>query len=182
LITLECPAYIPQAFVNHVHELATHPYGCRVLQKAFENLDEDLKRPLLDEMHDSSYALMEDQFGSEWARGVAHLVDYVIQSVLVMGPSTDRNKVIAKIKGTVLHRRLSIGQADIKSLVISSLPTFARRLSSMVNSRTDEKWSTSCLAWNLLWKTGLTSCFEIHSGTSPCRLPSLVQRERVEKR
>lgn len=51
--------------MEHVHELATHPFGCRVLQKAFENLDLEMKRALLDEMHETCEVLMEDQFGSE---------------------------------------------------------------------------------------------------------------------
>jgi hypothetical protein len=36
-----------------------------VVQKALENLDEEMKRPLLDELHDIAHLLIEDSFGSK---------------------------------------------------------------------------------------------------------------------
>ena len=50
-------------FKSCVYELSTHPYGCRVLQRCFEHLDEDRARPLLDEVHKYAINLMQDQFG-----------------------------------------------------------------------------------------------------------------------
>ena len=50
-------------FKSCIYELSTHPYGCRVLQRCFEHLDEDRARPLLDEVHKYAINLMQDQFG-----------------------------------------------------------------------------------------------------------------------
>ncbi|KAK4684287.1 pumilio RNA-binding family, partial [Tremellales sp. Uapishka_1] len=91
LITLGPPESISNAFLGHVFDLASHPYGCRVLQKSFENLPEDTKRPLLDEMHEHIDLLMEDQFGN-----------YVVQSVIQSGTEQDRDLVIEKLKGKML--------------------------------------------------------------------------------
>lgn len=65
MINLGPPQSIPDSFIGHVEELAKHPYGCRVLQKTFENLDDKMKRSLLDEMHKCVISLTEDQFGSK---------------------------------------------------------------------------------------------------------------------
>lgn len=65
LISLDPPKEITDAFIGHVQELSSHPFGCRVLQKSFEVLDPVKIRPLLDEMHSCSLKLMIDQFGSE---------------------------------------------------------------------------------------------------------------------
>ena len=51
------------SFKGYVYELATHPYGCRVLQRCFEHLQEDHIRPLMDELHKHVTQLMQDQFG-----------------------------------------------------------------------------------------------------------------------
>jgi hypothetical protein len=65
LITLDgCPDFIPQSFSNHVAELATHPYGCRVLQKTFECLPSEQTRELLEEMHGNIIRFTNDSFGS----------------------------------------------------------------------------------------------------------------------
>ncbi|ODN83409.1 hypothetical protein L202_01552 [Cryptococcus amylolentus CBS 6039] len=92
LINLGPPQSVPDSFIGHVEELAKHPYGCRVLQKTFENLDEDMKRTLLDEMHHSVLTLTEDQFGN-----------YVVQSVITMGRPEDRDKVIEQLKGRIIQ-------------------------------------------------------------------------------
>ena len=51
------------AFRTHVHELATHSYGCRVLQRCFEYLPEEYIRPLLEEVNVHGISLMQNQFG-----------------------------------------------------------------------------------------------------------------------
>jgi len=50
------------AFRGNVYELATHPYGCRVLQRCLEYLSEEQKWPLLEEVHKYSINLMQNQF------------------------------------------------------------------------------------------------------------------------
>ncbi|ORY28313.1 armadillo-type protein [Naematelia encephala] len=112
LIALGAPNSIPKSFVGHVEELATHPYGCRVLQKSFENLPDEVKRDLLDEMHLCTRALIEDQFGN-----------YVVQSVITMGIETDRTKVIGTMKGQIipLSRHKFASNVCEKAIIYGSL-------------------------------------------------------------
>jgi hypothetical protein len=51
------------SFRGNVYDLATHPYGCRVLQRCFKRLPEEKTRPLLDELHKYAVNLMQHQFG-----------------------------------------------------------------------------------------------------------------------
>lgn len=50
--------------MNQVHALATHPYGCRVLQRIFENCPPGQTRVLLDELHRYTQNLIQDQYGN----------------------------------------------------------------------------------------------------------------------
>ncbi|EIW70182.1 hypothetical protein TREMEDRAFT_29689 [Tremella mesenterica DSM 1558] len=86
LITLDPPDFVTKAFVGHVLELGTHPYGCRVLQKTFENLPVERTRALIDEMHLHTVKFTMDQFGN-----------YVVQSIIDKGIPEDRHKVIDKL-------------------------------------------------------------------------------------
>lgn len=65
MIQAIAPERLPfvEAFRGHVHELATHPFGCRVLQRCLENMPAEYTRPLLDEMLEHVIELMKDQFG-----------------------------------------------------------------------------------------------------------------------
>jgi hypothetical protein len=53
------------AFKGHVKELALNPFGCRVLQKALEHMEVEMRKPLVDELLEHLQALVMDQFGSE---------------------------------------------------------------------------------------------------------------------
>ena len=57
MIQAIAPERLPfvEAFRGHVHELATHPFGCRVLQRCLENMPAEYTRPLLDEMLELNY-------------------------------------------------------------------------------------------------------------------------------
>ena len=55
-----------QAFQGSVYELASHPYGCRVLQRCLEHMTHEQTRPLLDEVQKYALSLMQDQFGVSW--------------------------------------------------------------------------------------------------------------------
>ncbi|KIJ44073.1 hypothetical protein M422DRAFT_30606 [Sphaerobolus stellatus SS14] len=81
-----------KAFRGSVYDLSTHPYGCRVLQRCFEHLNDEQKRPLLDELHKYTINLMQDQFGN-----------YVVQFVLQKGRPDDRTLIISKLRGQMLH-------------------------------------------------------------------------------
>lgn len=92
---LESPLSDHSLFVNtfktHVFEMATHPYGCRVLQRCFEHVEPELTRPLLNEMHLRTLELMQDQYGN-----------YVMQFILEKGSSHDRTRVIQALTGHML--------------------------------------------------------------------------------
>ncbi|KAG9090435.1 mRNA binding protein puf3 [Ceratobasidium sp. 370] len=75
------------AFQGSVYNLATHPFGCHVLQRCFEYLHESQTRPLIDELHAYTTQLMQDQFGN-----------YVIQFVLEHGAPVDRNRILHKLR------------------------------------------------------------------------------------
>ena len=96
--------FIIDAFRDHVYGLATHPYGCRVIQRIFEHCTEhrdnptlsnsmqlDSQRPLLDELHNCAIALMQDQYGN-----------YVVQHILQHGKPEDKTQIIQKAKGQIL--------------------------------------------------------------------------------
>lgn len=65
MVQAVAPERLPfvEAFRDHVLELATHPFGCRVLQRCLENMPIEHTRPLLDEMLEHIMDLMKDQFG-----------------------------------------------------------------------------------------------------------------------
>ncbi|CCO27658.1 Maternal protein pumilio OS=Drosophila melanogaster GN=pum PE=1 SV=2 [Rhizoctonia solani AG-1 IB] len=79
-------------FQGNVYDLATHPYGCRVLQRCFEYLHESQTRPLIDELHKYTTQLMQDQFGN-----------YVIQFVLEHGATADRDWILHKLRGQMVQ-------------------------------------------------------------------------------
>ncbi|KAF9201878.1 mRNA binding protein puf3 [Haplosporangium sp. Z 27] len=82
--------FIMDAFTGQVYSLATHPYGCRVIQRMFEHCA-DTKTPLIDELHRHIPNLVQDQYGN-----------YVIQHILERGRSTEKSFVISKVLGQVL--------------------------------------------------------------------------------
>jgi pumilio RNA-binding family len=92
---LQCVAPERLNFVRNFHglvlELGQHPYGCRVLQRCFEHLPDEYTRPLLNELHLHTRALMQDQYGN-----------YVVQFVLERGQPSDRNHVIGLLRGQLL--------------------------------------------------------------------------------
>jgi pumilio RNA-binding family len=105
-------------FRGNVYELSTHPYGCRVLQRCFEHLPEEQTRPLLDELHKYTANLMQDQFGvghdlASSTLGSFPLTssvclltrtqNYVIQFVLEHGMPHDRDQVVSRLRGQMLH-------------------------------------------------------------------------------
>jgi hypothetical protein len=65
LIERLSPGRLPfiHCFRDNLFDLATHPYGCRVLQRCFVQLPEEHSRPLLEELHKYSINLMQNQFG-----------------------------------------------------------------------------------------------------------------------
>jgi hypothetical protein len=66
IIQCDPPKSVPDAFAGHALELSVHAFGCRVLQKAVENLPDGHKAELLEELHGCAKRLIEDAFGSEY--------------------------------------------------------------------------------------------------------------------
>ncbi|WWD16167.1 hypothetical protein CI109_100592 [Kwoniella shandongensis] len=128
LIVLGAPKCLMDAFVGQIEDLSRHPYGCRVLQKTFELVEEDLKRPLLEELHQSTIALIEDQFGN-----------YVVQSVIASGAPDDRDRVIRDIKGKVLRlARHKFASNAIEKAIIRAEPEDRRQLiDELIGSNAD---------------------------------------------
>lgn len=75
--------FIIDAFHGQVYNLATHPYGCRVIQRMFEHcsqaetvsafvlhnttecfVDVYYQTPLLEELHRCTQQLVQDQYGN----------------------------------------------------------------------------------------------------------------------
>ncbi|KAF7315723.1 PUM-HD domain-containing protein [Mycena indigotica] len=110
-------------FIGHAYELASHPFGCRVLQQCLRHLPEPYTRPLLDELlkgHTSN--LMQDQFGN-----------YVVQSILENGLPRDRSSIITQLRGRMLsmarqkfasnvcEKAMIFGDSDGRKAIIEEL-------------------------------------------------------------
>ncbi|KAI9637972.1 armadillo-type protein, partial [Dioszegia hungarica] len=90
IIQCDPPKSVPDAFAGHALELSVHAFGCRVLQKAVENLPDGHKAELLEELHGCAKRLIEDAFGN-----------YVVQSMIIAAGPDHRARVIQLIKGQV---------------------------------------------------------------------------------
>jgi mRNA-binding protein PUF3 len=78
--------FVVDAFTGKVGELATHSYGCRVIQRVLENCTEPVKRTILTELHSYGPSLITDQYGN-----------YVTQHMIVHGFVEDRERVIEQV-------------------------------------------------------------------------------------
>lgn len=84
--------FIVDAFTGEVRRLATHPYGCRVIQRMLEHCHESARLSILAEIHACSESLISDQFGN-----------YVIQHVIENGESVDKRRVISIVVTKVVN-------------------------------------------------------------------------------
>jgi mRNA-binding protein PUF3 len=82
---------IMAGFKGHVCELASHQYGCRVVQRVLEHGSEDDKAAMLLELHNGSQKLLTDMYGN-----------YVIQHVLEKGPPEARRRIISVVTPLLL--------------------------------------------------------------------------------
>ena len=74
-----------------VYALSTHPYGCRVIQRILEHCMPEQTCPILDELHQHTERLVQDQYGN-----------YVIQHVLEHGTPEDKSKIVHELLGNIL--------------------------------------------------------------------------------
>ena len=76
---------------HQVYNLSTHPYGCRVIQRILEHCTPEQTGPVLDELHEHTERLVQDQYGN-----------YVIQHVLEHGHMEHKSQIVNTIRGKVL--------------------------------------------------------------------------------
>ena len=87
-----CVPFMMNAFRGHVHSLAAHNYGCRVIQRMLEQGTETERRELMDEVHSCIPHLISDQFGN-----------YVAQHIVVQGSTDDRSKIIRLVVDDLIN-------------------------------------------------------------------------------
>ncbi|XP_070295161.1 pumilio homolog 1, partial [Salvelinus sp. IW2-2015] len=95
-----------------VFVLSTHPYGCRVIQRILEHCLPDQTLSILEELHQHTEQLVQDQYGN-----------YVIQHVLEHGRAEDKSKIVAEIRGNVL----GLSQHKFASNVVEKCVSHASR-------------------------------------------------------
>ncbi|KAJ7109396.1 armadillo-type protein [Mycena epipterygia] len=106
------------SFIGHVFELASHPFGCRVLQRCLQHLPDVQTRPLLDELlHNYTTTLMQDQFGN-----------YVIQFILENGRPEDKALVVAQLRGRLLYMARHKFASNVCEKALIFADSDARRL------------------------------------------------------
>ncbi|GLB34937.1 putative pumilio-family RNA binding repeat [Lyophyllum shimeji] len=115
-------------FRGNVYDLATHPYGCRVLQRCLEHLPEENTRPLMEELHKYAPNLMQDQFGN-----------YVVQYVLEKGKPHDKALMISKLHGQILllARHKFASNVCEKALVCADAETRRKLIEEIITMRPD---------------------------------------------
>uniref|UniRef100_G3R6X4 Pumilio RNA binding family member 2 n=1 Tax=Gorilla gorilla gorilla TaxID=9595 RepID=G3R6X4_GORGO len=97
---------------HKVFVLSTHPYGCRVIQRILEHCTAEQTLPILEELHQHTEQLVQDQYGN-----------YVIQHVLEHGRPEDKSKIVSEIRGKVL----ALSQHKFASNVVEKCVTHASR-------------------------------------------------------
>lgn len=83
--------FVIEAFKGQVNILATHPYGCRVIQRILEYCKPHDQVAVLEELHQCASMLITDQYGN-----------YVTQHVIQHGKPEDRAKIIKIVTGQLL--------------------------------------------------------------------------------
>ena len=104
--------FIMDGFKGHVCELASHQYGCRVIQRVLEHGTEADKASILLELHNSAKVLVTDQYGN-----------YVIQHVLEKGSPEDRSRMI----GIITPQLLTFSRHKNASNVVEKCILFGSR-------------------------------------------------------
>ncbi|KAH8026325.1 hypothetical protein HPB51_019564 [Rhipicephalus microplus] len=100
------------AAAGDVFCLSTHPYGCRVIQRILEHCTGEQTGPVLEELHQHTEQLVQDQYGN-----------YVVQHVLEHGRPEDKGRIVAAVRGRVLP----LSQHKFASNVVEKCVTHASR-------------------------------------------------------
>eukprot|EP00939_MAST-03C_sp_MAST-3C-sp1_P000944 g944.t1 len=84
--------FIIDTFVGEVYDFATHPYGCRVIQRILEYCSAmSQTKALMREIEKAATALMQDMYGN-----------YVIQHIIQHGTKSERAALIDRVRGNML--------------------------------------------------------------------------------
>ncbi|GLT93063.1 hypothetical protein SLE2022_108690 [Rubroshorea leprosula] len=106
----EAIQFIVSTVYDQVVTLATHPYGCRVIQRVLEHChDAKTQQIMMDEIMQSVCMLAQDQYGN-----------YVVQHVLEHGEPHERSAIITKLTGQIVQ----MSQQKFASNVIEKCLTF----------------------------------------------------------
>ena len=120
--------FIISAFTGRVQESATHPYGCRVIQRMLEYCEEPTRSAVLQELHACTQSLVGDQYGN-----------YVTQHVIEHGRPEDRGKIIDlvteqlvnyskhKFASNVVEKSIQFGSTEERQAIV--------RILSVVNEK-----------------------------------------------
>jgi len=111
LVPFEHIQPIADAFVGQAHQLASHPYGCRVVQRLLECSRDPAKSNMLQELHAYAPSLITDQYGN-----------YVIQNVVEHGQARDRDRIFAVIKSNLV----AYSRQKFASNVVEKCLTYCR--------------------------------------------------------
>lgn len=113
-VPAESAPFLAASFSGQVYALATHPYGCRVIQRFFEHAPPPQTRPLIDELLRFTDNLVRDQYGN-----------YVIQHLIERGEPQDRDQIISRITGSLLDlSRHKFASNVVEKAVQYSGPTY----------------------------------------------------------
>jgi uncharacterized membrane-anchored protein YjiN (DUF445 family) len=104
--------FILDTFKGKVKELASHPYGCRVVQRTLEHCNNEQKKPILEELRDCCAELVQDCYGN-----------YVIQFIMQHGMEADRQVLIKEVQA----RLLDFSQHKFASNVVEKCLQYASK-------------------------------------------------------
>jgi mRNA-binding protein PUF3 len=105
-----------------VHTLATHPYGCRVIQRMLEYCTPKDQASVLEELFACAQMLIIDQYGN-----------YVVQHVIQHGKAEDQaslillvtNQVLAlskhKFASNVVERSIVCGSTEQRQAIVAKI-------------------------------------------------------------
>lgn len=133
-------------FHGHLYQLSTHVYGCQVLRQCLEHLSVSQTRPLLDELHTHTDALMRHHYGVSALLSAARLFlsdmlhkNYVVQLVLKHGEPEDRVRVVSTLRGQVLQMAKDKFASNVCETALAEADTESRRqlIEEMLTTKQD---------------------------------------------
>lgn len=117
-----CIPFIMEAFQSQIEPLASHNYGCRVIQRILEYGTEAEKKILMTDLHGCAARLITDQYGN-----------YVTQHIISQGEPEDRQQVIQlvlqkllfyskhKFASNVVEKSIEFGTAENRKAITTQL-------------------------------------------------------------